>query len=113
MAILDRGYYPGGPHVELEQVGERVLVRAWGALDLSSAKELEAKLREAIRGNPFGVTVDLGDVTFIDSTGLRAMIAAAMVAQSSRREFIVLRASEQVSSVIETSGVEDLLPLAD
>ena len=113
MAILDRGHEPGGPHVELEQEGERVMVRAWGALDLSSARELEAKLQEAIRGTSFGVTVDLGGVTFIDSTGLRVLISAAMVAQSSGREFIVLRASEQVRSMIETSGVVDLLPLAD
>ena len=113
MAILGREREAGGLDVELEPEGERVLVRAWGELDLSSAKEFEAKLREAIKGNPFGITLDLGGVTFIDSTGLRVLISAAMMSHASRRELIVLRASEQVRYVIEASGVEDLLPLAD
>ena len=113
MAVLDREHEAGRLQVELEPEGERILVRVRGELDVSSATEFETKLREAIRRNPFGVTVDLGGVSFIDSMGLRALISAAMLAQTSRRELIVLWASEQVRYVIETSGVEDLLPLAD
>jgi anti-anti-sigma factor len=113
MAILGREPDAGGLHVELEPKGERVLIRAWGEFNPSSAREFEAKLRQAIRRNPIGVTLDLGGVTFLDSTGLRVLISAAMMAHASRRELIVLRASEQVRHVIETSGVEDLLPLAD
>jgi anti-sigma B factor antagonist len=113
MAILDREREAGGLGVQLEQEGERVVVRAEGELDLASAKGFEAKLREAIRASSFGVILDLGGVTFIDSTGLRVLISAATLSHSSRRELIVLQGSEQVRHVIETSGVEDLLPLVD
>jgi anti-sigma B factor antagonist len=113
MAILDRELEADGLAVQLQQEGERIVVRAWGELDLSSAKEFEAKLRHAIRESSFGVILDLDAVTFIDSTGLRVLISAAMMSHTSRRELIVLRASAQVLHVIETSGVEDLLPLAD
>jgi anti-sigma B factor antagonist len=113
MATLDREREAGGLGVQLEQEGERVVVRAWGELDLASVKGFEAKLREAIRSSSFGVILDLGGVTFIDSTGLRVLISAATLAHASRRELIVLQGSAQVKHVIETSGVEDLLPLVD
>jgi anti-sigma B factor antagonist len=113
MALLDREREAGRLDVELEQEGERVVVRAWGELDLVSVKEFEAKLREAIRTSSSGVILDLGGVTFIDSIGLRVLIAAATLSHAGWREFIVVQASEQVRHVIETSGVEDLLPLVD
>ncbi len=113
MAILDREHEAGGLGVQLEQEGERVVVRAWGELDVASSAGFEAKLRDAIRTSSFGVILDLAGVTFIDSTGLRVLISAATLARSSRRELIVVQGSEQVRQVIETSGVEDLLPLVD
>jgi anti-sigma B factor antagonist len=113
MATLDREHEPGGSEVRLEQDGQRVVVRARGELDQASASAFEVELRRAIRASPVGVIVDLGGVTFIDSICLRILISAAMLSDASRREFIVLHASEQVQHAIETSGVEDLLPLAD
>jgi anti-sigma B factor antagonist len=113
IATLDRELEADGLSVQLQQEGERVVVRAWGELDLSSAKEFEARLRRVIRESSSGVILDLGGVTFIDSTGLRVLISAATLSHASRRELIVLRGSAQALQVIETSGVEDLLPLAD
>jgi anti-anti-sigma factor len=113
MATRDRKHAARGLEVELEQEGERILVRARGELDQDSASPFEAELRRAIRGSSLGVDLDLDDVTFIDSTGLRVLISAAMTSHASQREFIVLRASEHVQHVIEASGVDDLLPLSD
>jgi anti-anti-sigma factor len=113
MATVDRKREARGLEVQLEQEGDRVLVRAWGELDQDSAGPFETELRRAIREGALGVDLDLDGVTFIDSIGLRVLISAAMMSHAGRREFIVLRASEQVQHVIETSGVEDLLPLAD
>jgi anti-anti-sigma factor len=113
MATVDRERAAGGLEVQPEQDGERFVVRAWGELDQAAAMAFEVELRRAIRASALGVMVDLGGVTFIDSTALRVLISAAMLAQASRREFIVLHASAQAQQVIETSGVGDLLPLAD
>jgi anti-sigma B factor antagonist len=113
MATLDRKREAGGLKVQLEQEGERVVVRAWGEIDLVSASEFEAELRRAIRASEFGVVLDLGGVTFIDSTGLNALVAASTLCLTCRRELVMLRASAQVRQVIETSGLADLLPLAD
>jgi anti-anti-sigma factor len=113
MATLDRRSEAGGLEVQLEQAGERVVVRARGELDVVSASAFEAELRGAIRASDFGVILDLDGVTFLDSTGLRVLIAASTLCLTSRRELIVLCASPQAKQVIETSGLEELLPLAD
>ena len=113
MATLDREHEAGRLEVQLEQAGERVVVRAWGELDQASASAFEAELRRAIRASDFGVLLDLDGVTFIDSIGLHVLIAATTLCLTYRRELIVLSASAQVKQVIEMSGFKDLLPLAD
>jgi hypothetical protein len=44
---------------------------------------------------------------------MHVLISAAGLAHGIGRELVVLRGSEHVRQVIETSGVDDLLPLAD
>jgi anti-anti-sigma factor len=113
MATLDRQREAGGLGVKLEQEGERVLVRLSGHLDLTSTDAFDAGLRRAVRWSDFGVVLDLSGVTFIDSAGLHALIGAWTLCLTSRRELVVLSASEQVKQMIELSGLEDLLPLGD
>ncbi len=99
--------------MQLEEQGDRVLVRASGEVDNSSASTFEVELRRAIRANAHGVMLDLRGVTFIDSIGLQVLASAATMAQASRRSLTLLDASPQVQHVIELSGLKDLLPLAD
>ena len=99
--------------MQLEEQGDRVLVRAWGEVDYGSASTFEVELRRAIRANAHGVVLDLRGVTFIDSIGLQVLASAATMAQASRRSLTLVDASAQVQHVIELSGLEDLLPLAD
>ena len=98
--------------MQLEEQGDRILVRAWGEVDYGSASTFEVELRRAFRTNAHGVMLDLGGVTFIDSTGLQVLASAATMAQARRRKLTLLDASPQVQHVIQMSGLEDLLPLA-
>jgi anti-sigma B factor antagonist len=97
--------------VQVERAGDALMLRASGELSRSTAESFEAELRQAIDADASTVVLDLSGVGFIDSTGLRVLISA--MSRTSRRELIVLRASAQVRHMIESSGVEDLLPLAD
>jgi anti-anti-sigma factor len=62
--------------VELLSIEETRSIRLVGELDMSSARGLEEALASAIeRGGP--VLIDLGEVTFMDSTGISALLKAA------------------------------------
>ncbi len=54
--------------------GGRLLIRVSGELDLVTAPQMSAALAQA-SGRP--VTVDLSELAFMDSTGLRALLSAA------------------------------------
>lgn len=75
---------PFAVHVELIQEHE-VLVSVQGELDIVSASELEHALkRELLAGND--VLLDLSRIDFIDSTGLRAIVASVRMAKGISRK---------------------------
>jgi anti-anti-sigma factor len=113
MARPDRERLRNRLNVQLEQDDDAIVVRVRGEIDLASAHALVEELRRAIGGAASTVFLDLGNVGFIDSTGLRALLVAAKLSSMNGSELRILRGSSPVERAIETSGVEDLLPLAD
>ena len=99
--------------IRVEQDGEELLVRAFGELDLSNAKTLEAELGRAIDGDAPGVVLDLSAVTFIDSAGLRALLLMAKHSLRNGGRLCLLRGSDPVDRAVEVGGVASSLPLAD
>jgi anti-sigma B factor antagonist len=57
------------------QDGRHTLMLA-GELDLATASDLDASILRACRDGAKQVVLDLSDLVFVDSTGLRAVIAA-------------------------------------
>jgi anti-anti-sigma factor len=55
------------------------------------------------------VALDLGAVTFMDSTGLTALMDAQLAAESNGWRFEIRRASPAVRRVFELAGVGRLL----
>jgi anti-sigma B factor antagonist len=78
-----------------------------GELDLATAARLEQALAEA--GDD--VLLDLRALTFMDSTGVRALLEAAQAGPRVLR--IVLPESGDVRVTIEETGIAPLLPLVD
>lgn len=80
-----------------------------GEIDLANAAEFEIQINAAVDNQATGVTVDLTEVTYIDSAGVRILITLA-----SRLELrgIALRVVGPSGSlarrVIEITGLEDL-----
>jgi anti-anti-sigma factor len=60
--------------VTVQDGPDELLVKAAGELDLVSEPQFNAAL-EQVRGKP--AVVDLSELTFMDSTGLRAILGAA------------------------------------
>jgi anti-anti-sigma factor len=99
--------------VRVEPDGDTLVVRAFGEVNLVTAKTLEAELRRAIGGDASAVVLDLGGVGFIDSIGLRVLLLIAKQAHRNGVLLSMMRGSSPVERVIEASGVERLLALAD
>lgn len=92
--------------------GTRVVPK--GELDLATAPELEEEILPALAQGR-GVILDLSELTFMDSTGVRTIVTARQAANESGARFDVVRppSDSAVSRVIEISGIAEALGLAE
>jgi anti-anti-sigma factor len=79
-----------------------------GELDIATAPEL-VDLLARLRHHGHAVTLDLAEVTFMDSTGLTTLMDAYMQAQQNGWSFAVQRPSPPVRRVFELAGVGRIL----
>lgn len=89
---------------ELEGPGRRVVVR--GDIDLDVAEAFHDDVARWLDGGP--VAVDLTDVTFMDSAGLRSLMRLHLVHGPAMQ---VGRVSDTVARLFEMAGVAALLGL--
>jgi anti-anti-sigma factor len=79
-----------------------------GELDIATAPELVDYITR-LRHYGHAVTLDLAEVTFMDSTGLTTLMDAYAQAESNGWTFAVQRPSPAVLRVFELAGVGRLL----
>lgn len=101
----------------LEIITERrdgqTLVALVGELDIASAPRLEEGLAEVEGNSPGTLVLDLRRVEFIDSTGLRAVIAADERARAADRRFVVVRGPAAVERVFSVTQLDQRLEIVD
>jgi anti-sigma B factor antagonist len=89
------------------------LLRLNGELDMAGVDHFE-RLLAADRVPETGTFVlDLRELTFIDSSGLRALIMADQRVRSEGGRFIVVKGPDRVNQVMEMTGVAQHLELVD
>jgi anti-sigma B factor antagonist len=75
-----------------------------GELDLATAPALEAALDRALTAAP-RVVLDLRELEFIDSSGLRALLTARRRAQDAGAEFSLVAGDRGLERTLEIAGV--------
>jgi anti-anti-sigma factor len=94
--------------VEAERHGVRVA--PVGELDLATVAHVQDRVRELHEAGVRRVVIDLRKVTFIDSTGLRLIIALDAAARRGGPELRLIPGSRCVQRVFEMCGLLDRLP---
>lgn len=84
-----------------------------GELDIASAPQFEEGLEKAEAGAPALLVLDLRKVEFIDSTGLRAVIAADERARSAGRRLVIIRGTPAVERVFSVTQLDQRLDIVD
>ena len=94
--------------LERKSVGECEVVRVEGRLDSAVAGELKARLLSCVDQGSIHLLLDLGDVEFVDSTGLSAIISALKAATSLGGEVVLLRPTATVRSILELTRLHQV-----
>jgi anti-anti-sigma factor len=92
----------GGAQVELK-----------GELDLASAPKLDDELQRLEEGSPALLVVDLSRLSFMDSSGLRTLLAADSRAREAGRRFVLVRGDDRVQRVLAITRLDERLELVD
>ncbi len=92
--------------------GVRVL-RLEGELDLAGVDQFEHLLAADRPPATATFVVDLRGLTFIDSSGLRALIMADQGVREEGGRLIVVRGTDRVNDVLEMTGVAQRIEFVD
>jgi len=94
----------------LPEGGVRLALR--GEMDLATVPGLQERL-EALRASRTPVVIDLREVTFIDSTGIRCLLLAGTDAARDGWRVEVIQGPKQVRETLEVAGIVRRLPFVE
>jgi anti-anti-sigma factor len=105
---------PSGFSISISDRNGRAVVVIRGELDLATAPDLETALSELQEAGQ-DVAVDLRELEFMDSTGLRALVAAHARAEDSAQTFVIVRPrpGAPIERILAIAGVASVLELVD
>jgi anti-sigma B factor antagonist len=99
--------------VEVAPDRDVVRVSPVGELDMSTTGELTAEIRQLWRSGFSRVILDLRGATFIDSSGLHAIVDEHAAATADGRDFSIIPGPPAVQRIFEVTGMETRLPFLD
>jgi anti-sigma B factor antagonist len=99
--------------ISVERHPGAVLVRITGELDLAAKPQFEECLKGLSNEKSAELVLDLREVTFIDSTGLRMVLDLWEHSRENGFDLAILPASQTVQRAFELTGLDGALPIVD
>lgn len=95
--------------VEISRDGDAAIIALSGELDLATAPRFSAEFEQAAAGERSAVVVDLSQLDFMDSTGLRSILMAHEHCATNGLPFAVVPGGRQVARLLEIARVDEHL----
>src|SRR5690349_15748738 len=95
-----------------EEGGSTARVTLSGRLDIAGAEVVALPLA-TLAGAKDGLIIDMSAVSFIASIGIRHLVSAAKSVARRGGRLVLLKPTPLVADVLATSGLTDLLPIAN
>lgn len=93
-----------------EQLGDYTLVRVRGEVDLSWSQQVRRAILDAL-GACGKVGVELSQVSYIDSSGIAALVEGFQNARGKGQQFVLIGASKPVMAVLQLARLDKVFPL--
>jgi anti-sigma B factor antagonist len=97
--------------IEVARARDTTVIKLHGELDLASAPAFTAELEETRSQDQSAIVIDLTELEFMDSTGLRSILIAHERCEQNGRRFALIPGGRQVARMLEIARVEDHLNL--
>jgi anti-sigma B factor antagonist len=93
-----------------ENLGDCVLVRLRGEVDLSWSQQVRKAILAALGGTNM-VSVELSEVSYIDSSGIAALVEGLQNAKSKGQKFALVAVSKAVMAVLQLARLDRVFPI--
>ncbi|MDC8011139.1 STAS domain-containing protein [Tahibacter soli] len=96
--------------VTSEEQGDFTVVRLSGEVDLSWSQQVRQAILDALEREA-GVGVELSAVSYIDSSGIAALVEGFQNARQNGRRFALVAVSQAVMAVLELARLDRVFPI--
>lgn len=96
--------------LRMEYIGRTLVVKPVGEIDQSCAAEIRTDIdREIHLKNAKNLILDLGDVSFMDSSGIGLIIGRYKQIKALGGKTMLIRPQPQVDKILELSGLKKIM----
>lgn len=99
--------------VNVESMKRVDLITVNGRVDSSTAPDLEQVLEERTGEGRYNLVLDMSDVDYLSSAGLRALVATLRACKKRGGDVRIANPSERVSEVMSLAGLDALFEMYD
>ena len=89
------------------------LITVSGRVDSSTAPDLEETLEDRMNNGRHNLVLDMSDVGYLSSAGLRALVSALRTCKKKGGDVRIANPSERVSEVMSLAGLDSLFTMYD
>lgn len=93
-----------------ETKGTSLILALEGRLDTTTAPELEAELKESLKEDITNLVLDMKELVYLSSAGLRVILAAQRQ-MNKQGSMVVRNVCETIMEVFEVTGFSDILTI--
>jgi len=99
-------------HCITDTEGDYTIVRLAGEVDMSWSQDVRRAVLDALAKSP-KVAVHLAGVSYIDSSGIAALVEGFQLARGRGQSFVLLEASDAVLAVLKLARLDRVFTLRD
>jgi len=97
--------------VTIRQVKEGVVIGANGDVDLDSSPKLRNAIIESIEKKISPIVISLGDVTYIDSSGVATLVEGFQLCKKYQGAFRLAAISDRVAEVLHLARLDQVFDI--
>ena len=97
--------------IDIEPVGDAIVVRPHGDVDLSSSPDLRNALTEAVGRNAKRTVVDLANVDYMDSSGVATLVAGLQAVRHGNGSLLLCGMNDRVQSIFQIARLDTIFTI--
>jgi anti-sigma B factor antagonist len=99
--------------ISVESFKRVELVTLAGRIDSNNASQLDNQLKGLINDGRYKIVLELSEVNYMSSAGLRAMVSAVRECKKHRGDVRLANVSERVDEVLKLAGLNAIFQVYD